>query len=182
MDHQRPHLLTISGILGSFIKQLCIHHLRFCTQLSPGLCQQIRKSFREKGLLLASAVAFNVFSKLLQLSRETCVVLDGLDEMPHDEGALLLDTIRRALSANVDGCNLKFALFSREHVNGRIEIRNAFQEAIHIPLSLDLVRDDISKFIDRSITHRNKYERKLTDDAKLLDELAAQLKENAEKM
>jgi hypothetical protein len=127
-------------------------------------------------------VAFDVFSKLQQPLRRTWVVLDGLDEMPDDEGAALLDLLRRTLADTVDGCSLKVALFSRAYINDRTEITNAFKEAIHLPLSLELVKDDISLFIDRSIIQRNEHERKLTDDANLLYDVAGQLKQKAEKM
>ena len=166
--------LTASNIFRSYIKQI-IGHLNTEGRTYPSkLGSFLRESFSAgKSPLTFDEIIDKIFIPLNALLPDTIYIIDGIDECSTAESHLVLKAFRKLLSQTR----------RRIFISGRasLEIRQAIPTSVVITISHQDTKEDIREFVDWKIKEK-RYERQLTDNQEMLQEVKTSLIDKADRM
>ncbi|KAF2177078.1 ankyrin [Zopfia rhizophila CBS 207.26] len=142
----------------------------------------LQELFGSRTVFYSSPELHRILQSLLAACHKCVIIVDGLHEMTEKDIFALLGIFRQLSSQRSLTKRIRFGIFCREQAGRNVNIETALPNVIHLNLTLDLLEKDIAYFIDESIRQKTMYERQLTDNEAVLEDVRSILKENGERM
>jgi ankyrin repeat protein len=158
-----------SGIISSFIKQICQYLSSNTLPIPQHVLQKIKRFFRPEQETPDFEDLEDIFIQLLPYVPNTIYILDGLDLIEPEQTKSLLKCIRSAFCNDGKPYTSQILLVSREKLLGYVDIILSIPGIQPISTSSN-VMGDIGLYIKESIADKMML-RKLTDDTDLVEKM-----------
>jgi hypothetical protein len=181
LDPKHPRELSATALLRGIIRQI-VYQLQITGRLPHEFLTMLQELFTSRNTFYSCAKLHHILQKLLTASYRCAIIVDGLHEMSEKDVSALLHVFRHLSSQSSLTEKIKIAIFCREQVGRNVNIETALPNVIRLSLTHDLLANDIAFFIEQRIQQKTLYERQLTDNEALMDQVQSTLKENGGKM
>ena len=177
-NSSQPQTLSISTILGSFIKQIASHFEKLSKPIPAILSEKMDQVQDEDRSSFDVDELVDILLDFAAKSLETFFILDGLDECePKDRGEIL-KIFEQLLNANNPRSLCKVLISSREDINVSRAIPRCFQ----LSICATHTSSDIRGYVNSVINERVSTKEIIVRDASLVAEIKEMLTNGAQGM
>ena len=172
-------MLKASSVFESLSKQLLMFLATIRKPRPIDIREQIKKLYgiHEPAPDLED-VAY-IFSMLFNYVDHATYIIDGLDELEDRQASEVLRVFRGLFMASQ---GKRLLLSSRTEITCNIDVINSIPGTTHIPVSTTDVEQDIQFYIDSTLQNKMSHDRKLTDSARLVQDIKNRLISGAKGM
>ena len=145
----------------------------------PIIREQMKKFYETYELTPDLDDVVHLFSMLFKFVDHATYIIDGLDELEDRQASEVLRVFRGLFR---DAQDRRLFLSSRTEIDCNIDVINSIPGTMHIPISTADVEPDIRYYIDSTLQIKMSQDRKLTDNARLLQDINHKLTTGAKGM
>lgn len=180
-ENAQRNMLKGTDLLASFIKQL-LAHLSITGKSWPvQTTGEIRKFFGAKRSEPDFDDLNDIFSSLYTHTPNTIYIVDGLDEFDEREVKKVMRVVRRLFGSQNTGQNgSRILISSRDSIAPTLNMTRSVPGTAHISTS-EKIAGDIQLYTEAAIADKM-YDRELTNDPALMEEVKQRLLEGASGM
>ena len=172
-------MLKATSIFESLSKQLLMFLATIRKPRPLDIREQIRKLYEIHETAPDLEDVAYIFSMLFNYVDHATYIIDGLDELEDRQASEVLRVFRGLFTA---GQGKRLLLSSRTEINCNINVINSIPGTMHIPVSTTDVEQDIHFYIDSTLQIKMNHDRKLTDNASLVQDIKKRLMSGAKGM
>lgn len=133
--------LDISSLVGTITRQLLER-----IEIPEDVAEDINRLFRQGSTNPLPEDLINLFIKVLSHFSRAMIIIDGIDELAKHGQTVVLEALRRLMQ--LQDTTVKAMIFSRREEK---LIRQAFKDDNSIDILVELVRDDIARYVSDSV-------------------------------
>lgn len=133
--------LDISSLVGTMIRQLLER-----IEIPEDVAEDINRLFRQGSTNPLPEDLIDLFIKVLSHFNRAMIIIDGIDELAKHGQTVVLEALRRLMQ--LQDTTVKAMIFSRREEK---LIRQAFKDNNSIDISVELVHDDIARYVSDSV-------------------------------
>lgn len=160
-------------IFSSMIKQLCEFLTLRSIPYPHSTLEGLKKFYGRRRSEPDFEDIMEIFRRLFHYVPHTTYVVDGLDTLDSRDAQTLLSFLRGLFDSSAQQHNPQLLLVSRDQIPGCLDLTHFFPRISRISTSTNNVQD-IQEYIQARVADKM-MDKKLTDNAQLLEELSRDL-------